>query len=227
MEAAVRLRAGHWADKAAVAALIADALHPSPLAEWLVPDAGQRHQVLTDVVGIWVEHAMFFGDIHITDDLTAATVGFHRYRPIPPPANYRIRLTDATGEHADRFDLLESMLSMKQPTEPHYHLAFLAVHPNAQRVGRGTTLLAHHRSRLDRIDLPSWTAAPADGAHVLGRYGYTPRPPISLPDGPTLHPMRSNARHRGSAMPINPSSPADHRWQGSPSPSGGTPPMTT
>jgi len=94
---------------------------------------------------------MFFGDIHLTD----ATVGFHRYRPIPPPANYQVRLTDAAGSHAERFTSLETLLADRQPTEPHYHLAFLAVHPHAQRAGRATALLAHHRRRLDRIDLPS------------------------------------------------------------------------
>ncbi|MCW3819515.1 GNAT family N-acetyltransferase [Micromonospora sp. DR5-3] len=196
-----------------VTPLIADALQSSPLAAWLVPDPQQRRQVLTGVVGIWVEHAMVFGDIHLTEDHAAATVGFHRYRPIPPPANYPIRLTDAAGSHADRFDLLDSLLSVKQPTEPHYHLAFLAVRPDAQKAGRGTALLAYHRSRLNRIDLPAWTATPAGGEHLLARYGYTPRPPITLPDGPTLRPMRRTAHHSSSAMPVNPSRPVDNRWQ--------------
>ncbi|MEV5695317.1 GNAT family N-acetyltransferase [Micromonospora globbae] len=213
METTARIRAARWADKNPVAALIADALHPSPLAAWLVPDPAQRRQVLTDVVAIWVEHAMFFGDIHLTDDLTAVTVGFHRYRPIPPPAQYRIRLTDAAADHASRFDLLDSILSLKQPTEPHYHLAFLAVHPDAQRTGLGTALLAHHRSRLDRIDLPSWTTTLTGGEPLLARHGYTPRPSITLPDGPTLHPMRRNAHHGNDGIPINPPRPGDNRWQ--------------
>ncbi|WP_241825632.1 GNAT family N-acetyltransferase [Micromonospora sp. CB01531] len=208
----MRIRAARWTDKDLVAALIADALHPSPLAAWLVPDPQQRRQVLTSVVGIWVEHALFFGDIYLTDDHAAVTVGFHRYRPIPPPANYRIRLGDAAGGHADRFDLLNSVLSTKQPTEPHYHLAFLVVRPDAQKAGRGTALLTHHRSRLNRIDLPAWTTIPAGGEHLLTRYGYTPRPPITLPDGPTLRPMRRNSR-RSNAVPINSTHLVDNRWQ--------------
>lgn len=214
MNPAVRIRAARWTDKDEVAALIADALHPTPLAAWLVPDTNQRRQVLTEVAAIWMEHAMFFGDIHLTDGPTAAVVGFHRYRPIPPPANYRTRLTEAAGPHADRFDLLDSELSTKQPTEPHYHLAFLAVRPHAQQHGCGAALLAHHRSRLDRIDLPSWTAVLAGGEHLLGRYGYTPRPAITLPDGPILQPMRRNARQGSSVMPINSARPVDNRWQG-------------
>ena len=53
--------------------------------------------MLTDVLAVWVEHAMFFGDVHLANDLTAVIVGFHRYRPIPPPANYPTRLSEPAG----------------------------------------------------------------------------------------------------------------------------------
>lgn len=191
----MRIRAARWEDKNDIATLIADAVNPGPLADWLVSDPEQRRQLLVNVLAIWVEHAMFFGDIHVTDDLTAATVGFHRYWPIPPPSNYRVRLADAAGAHCDRFDLLNSLLSTRQPTSPHYHLAFMAVRQSAQRVGVGAALLAHHRDRLDSIDLPSWTTTPTGREHLLARYGYTPQPTITLPDGPTLYPMRRNARN--------------------------------
>ncbi|MFI7511503.1 N-acetyltransferase [Micromonospora aurantiaca] len=210
----MHIRTARWADKDRVAALIADALHPSPLAAWLVPDPAKRRQVLAGVVGIWVEHAMFFGDIHLTDDLTAAAVGFHRYRPIPPPTNYATRLADAAGTDIDRFAAFDALVAGKQPTEPHYHLAFLVVTPARQRTGLGTALLARHRSRISRIDLPSWTTALAGGEHLLARCGYTPRPEISLPEGPTLHPMRRDA-HRSSGIPVNTSRPVDNRWQDS------------
>ncbi|MFJ8582359.1 N-acetyltransferase [Micromonospora sp. NPDC093277] len=214
MEPNIRIRAARWADKDTVAGLIADALHPTPLGQWLVPAA--RRQLLADVLLIWVEHALFFGDVHLTDDLTATTVGFHRYRPIPPPANHRARLGDTAGAHADRFNLLDMLVAEKQPTEPHYHLAFLAVRPDAQRTGRATAMLKHHRSRIDRVDLPCWTTTFADGQPLLTRYGYTPRPSITLPDGPTLHPMRRNPIGSSGGSPINPTHPtsptdtADH-----------------
>ncbi|MEU8263080.1 N-acetyltransferase [Micromonospora sp. NPDC048999] len=208
----MRIRAAGWADKNQVAALIADALNPTPLAAWLVRDPEQRRQVLTDVAAIWVEHAMFFGDIHLTDDDTATAVGFHRYRPIPPPAQYRIRLADAAGAHADRFDLLDSLLSTRQPTEPHYHLAFLAVHPDTQHTGCAAAMLTHHRRRLDHIGLPSWTTIPTCREHLLTRHGYKPRPAITLPNGPTLHPMRRNPPPDNTVL-INPPRLVGNSWQ--------------
>lgn len=203
MDTDMRIRAARWADKEPVAALIATALHPTPLAAWLVPDPAVRRRVLTDVLAIWVEHAMFYGDSHVTDDLNAATVGFHRYRPIPPPAHYRSRLTDAAGPHAHRFDQLDTLLAEPRPTEPHYHLAFLAVHPDARGAGRATAMLTHHRSRLDRIDLPSWTDTTTDAHTLYTRHGYTPRPPIRLPDGPTLCPMRRDPDRSSDTSPTN------------------------
>ncbi|MGY4912561.1 N-acetyltransferase [Micromonospora aurantiaca (nom. illeg.)] len=192
--------------------MITDTLHPSPLAGWLVPDAAQRRRVMTEVVAVWVEHAMFFGDVHLTDDLTAAIVGFHRYRPIPPPANYPTRLAQAAGAHAERFTALDGLIAQQQPTEPHYHLAMLAVSATRQNTGHGHALLSHHRTRLDRIDLPSWTTVSAETQHLYARYGYTPRPPLTLPDGPSLRPMRRNPHHASNPMPINSGRPAGDRW---------------
>ncbi|MET8041493.1 N-acetyltransferase [Micromonospora sp. NPDC005215] len=198
MDAVTRIRAARWSDKDHVAALIADALHPSPLATWLIPDPGPRRRILTDVLGIWIEHAMFYGDIHLTDD-AAATVGFHRYRSIPPPANYQMRLADAAGPHTGRFDILDRLLARARPTEPHYELAFLAVRPNSTGAGYGTAMLAHHRSRLDHVGMPSWTSTTST-SDLYSRHGYTPRPPIILPDGPTLHPMRRNPESDGDRL---------------------------
>ncbi|MEV4494563.1 GNAT family N-acetyltransferase [Micromonospora arborensis] len=200
MDAVTRIRPARWADKDHVAALIADALHPSPLAKWLIPDAGPRRQILTDVLGIWIEHAMFYGDIHLTDD-AAATVGFHRYRSIPPPANYQMRLADGAGAHTDRFDILDRLLAKARPTEPHYELAFLAVRPSNTGAGYGTAMLAHHRSRLDHVGLPSWTST-TSAIGLYSRHGYTARPPIVLPGGPTLHPMRRNSESAGERLPV-------------------------
>jgi ribosomal protein S18 acetylase RimI-like enzyme len=190
MDVTARIRAAHWTDRNRVAALIADALNPNPLAAWLVPETAHRHRVLTEVAAIWVEHAMFYGDAYVTDDLNAAAVGFHRYRSIPPPASYHARLADAAGDHAARFGILDGLLSARRPTEPHYHLAFLTVAPAAQRRGLGAAMLAHHRDRLDRVALPSWTDTTGECQGLYTRYGYTPREAVTLPEGPVITPMR-------------------------------------
>ncbi|RAO38666.1 hypothetical protein PSN13_00785 [Micromonospora saelicesensis] len=208
MDVIPRIRAARWADKEPVAAIVADALHTGPLAQWLVPDPTCRRRILTDMAVIWVEHAMFFGDIQITDDLSAAAMGFHRYRSIPPPSNYRSRLADAAGPHARQFELLDQLLTQVRPTEPHYHLAVLAVLPGARRRGIGAAMLTHHESRLDRIDMPSWTETTPYSQDMYRRHGYLPRPTLTLPDGPVIAPMRRNPHPARGSWPVNTAKPA-------------------
>ncbi|GIJ30380.1 hypothetical protein Vqi01_55420 [Micromonospora qiuiae] len=194
-----RIRAARWVEKEHVAAVIAEALQPTPIAAWLVPDQEQRGRVLTDVAAIWVEHAMFYGDVHVTSDLTAATVCFHRYRPLPPPASYTTRLATAAGPHADNFLALDDIIASRQPTEAHYHLACLAVRPPHQRTGLGRTLMHHLRSRLDLIELPSWTLTLPTGRHLLAQAGYTAdhHAIVRPADGVTLQPMTRRCGQRG------------------------------
>ncbi|WP_238360382.1 GNAT family N-acetyltransferase [Micromonospora fiedleri] len=181
-----------------VAGMIAAALYPTPLGAWLVPDLDQRGKVLAAVTKIWIEHAMFYGDIYLSADggITAAAVCFHRYRPLPPPANYPTRLADAAGPHTNQFAALDNIIANNQPTEAHYHLAYLAVHPHHQRSRLGTALMTHLRSQLDGIELPSWTMTIPDGLRLLARSGYTAQPAITLANGPALHPMSHDIPHR-------------------------------
>ncbi|MFI6785496.1 GNAT family N-acetyltransferase [Micromonospora sp. NPDC050276] len=203
MDVIPRIRTARWADKEPVAALIADAVTPSPLAQWLVPDPAARRRVLADVAAIWVEHAMFHGDIQIIDDLSATAVTFHRYRPIPPPANYQSRLDTAAGTHAQRFDILDQLLTQQRPTDPHHHLAILAVRPDAQRRGLGAAMLTHHEARLDRINLPAWTETLPTTQDLYLRHRYLPRPTLTLPDGPTVTVMDRPSRPAREPWPLN------------------------
>ncbi|WP_245712584.1 GNAT family N-acetyltransferase [Micromonospora nigra] len=178
--------------------MIAEAFQPTPIAAWLVPDEEQRGRVLTDVAAIWVEHAMFYGDVHVTSDIAAATVCFHRYRPLPPPASYTTRLATAAGPHADNFLALDDVIASRQPTEAHYQLAYLAVRPTHQRSGRGRALMVHLRSRLDLIELPSWTLTLPTGEPLLGQAGYEADEAIVRPTGGvTMQPMSRRPGQRG------------------------------
>lgn len=52
-----RIRTLRWTERHTAANIIATSLHPSSLAEWLIPDINHRHPVLAAVAEIWVEHA--------------------------------------------------------------------------------------------------------------------------------------------------------------------------
>ncbi|MFI7517657.1 GNAT family N-acetyltransferase [Micromonospora echinofusca] len=196
------IRAARWREQDSVAAVIAEALQRTPLAAWLVPDEEERGRVLTDVAKIWVEHALFFGDVYVTTDLAAAAVCFHRLRPLPPPVKYTTRLATAAGPHAERIVALDDIIASSQPAHAHYHLAYLAVRPTHQRAGLGRALLAHLTSRTDRLDLPSWTVALPDGQHLLAQAGYDITQATVQPStGVTMHPMSRSAQQRSGTPP--------------------------
>ncbi|WP_225851976.1 GNAT family N-acetyltransferase [Micromonospora sp. AMSO12t] len=194
------IRAARWTEQGPVAAVIAGALQPTPLAAWLVPDEEERGRVLTDVAKIWVEHALFFGDVYVTTDLAAAAVCFHRLRPLPPPVKYTTRLATAAGPHAERFLALDDIIASSQPAHAHYHLAYLAVRPTHQRSGRGRALMTHVRNRTYRLDLPSCTVALPPGQHLLAQVGYdTTQSTVQPSTGVTMHPMSRSPRQRSGA----------------------------
>ncbi|MGW0215009.1 hypothetical protein ACWDXH_11500 [Micromonospora chokoriensis] len=202
MDNTPRIRTLRWTERHAVAGVVAAALQPGCLGEWLIPDAAHRLQVLTAVAEIWVEHALFFGDIHVTDDLTAATVSLHRLRPLPPPANYPSRLADAAGPYLQRFRTLETVLETHRPADAHHHLAALATAPQ-DAAGLDEVMLAHYLTRIDRTDMPAWAEVTVRDRDLFTRHGYRPQTPIRLPDGPTLLGMHRPAGS-GRGWPTNP-----------------------
>ncbi|MFC0099225.1 hypothetical protein ACFFKH_17085 [Micromonospora marina] len=197
-----RIRAARWKERHQIARLVAAALNPSALAGWLVTRAELCLPVLSAVADIWVEHALFFGDIQVTDDLTAATVGLHRFRPLPPPANYPERLTDATGPYLPRFRDLDSLLEAHRPVEPHHHLTVLATPPD-DATGLDEAMLNHYLTRIDRTGMPSWAHVTVRDRDLFIRHGYQLTAPIRLPDGPTLLGMHRPAGS-GRRWPSNP-----------------------
>ncbi|GAB3152697.1 hypothetical protein GCM10027290_43840 [Micromonospora sonneratiae] len=194
------IRRARYVEATIVAKLIAATSHDLPIAAWLVPDARQRPVVLTDVARIWVEHALFYGEIDIAVDansgITGAAVWFHRYGHVPAPTAYQQRLTAACREHTDRFTHLGATLTAEPPDLPCQQLAFLAT---TDQTDDETTerLLTHHNARLDAHESPAHTFAFGDrDRELLSRHGYQPGQPIDLPGQHAIVPMRRAAQPR-------------------------------
>ena len=187
------VRRARYTEVGTIAALVAEAGHALPIAAWLIPDQPRRAAILTEAARIWVEHSLFFGEVHVIvdeDGLAGAAVWFHRYRPLPPPAAYEHRLAAVCGAHRERFAALGALLDDQRPEKGHQHLAFLAVTADLHGTGIATALLDHHHTRLDRYGTPAYAEAytPAH-QRLLARHGYQARPALHLPGQNTVHPM--------------------------------------
>ncbi|MCW3816741.1 hypothetical protein ONA91_20050 [Micromonospora sp. DR5-3] len=212
-----------WCDIGRIADLAAEALTPTDLGAWLVPDEHRRPAVLATVARIWAEHALLFGDAFLLPDGTAATVWFHRYRPIPPPARYADRLDDACGADRDRFLVLGRSLAARRPTEPHNHLALLAA-PGPAESGHAAAVLARSQRWMDTLSLPTYAEVFTEAGHELfRRHGYTHRDDFPL-DGDTttysmwrLSPFWTGRSSRNARSPVRrplvlPRNGPVHRW---------------
>lgn len=180
------------ADLDKVADLIGTAFADLAVAAWLVPDAPTRAAILAANVRLHVEHALTHGEIHRTGDHTAVAVWVHRDHPAPAPADYDTHLEAACGRYTDRFRILDFLFDVHHPdTQPHHHLAFLAVHPDLHGQGRGSALLRHHHRALDAARLPAYLeASSARSRDLYARHGYhVSNGSFRLPDGPPLWPM--------------------------------------
>ncbi len=187
------IRAGP-ADLDTLSQVIADAFHDLAPARWLVADPAARAQIFPGYFRLFVEHALAHGVVHTTPGRTAAALW------IPagpdgagPPAGYDARLRAATGPWAERFRDFDAALDGSHPAGvPHHHLAMMAVRPDRQGRGTGTTLLGRYHEILDRdVGVPAYLeASDLRTRRIYLRHGYADHgPPIRLPGGPLMYPM--------------------------------------
>ncbi len=185
-----------WAQIDNLAELIADAYSDLPLLNWLIPDPDRRGSLLAGYVRIWVEHALFHGEVDVLTDRSAVAAWIHRPRLIPPPASYSQRQAITCGDNSVRFEQPDNVLDGIQPTEAHERLTFLAVVPEKRGAGRATDLLDWHHTRLDSTGTPAFVHAAIPAARKLyTRHGYTERDSVLLPDGSTTTAMWRLPQH--------------------------------
>ncbi|MEV4656655.1 hypothetical protein [Micromonospora sp. NPDC049301] len=196
-----------WCDISRIADLVTEALSPTALGAWLVPDERRRPVVLAAVARIWTEHALLFGDAFLLPDGTAATVWFHRYRPIPPPAGYVDRLAVACGTHQNRFRMFDQALATRRPTEAHNHLALLVARGPATS-HRAAAVLTGAQHWMDTLNLPTYAEVFNDADRDLfQRHGYTHRDAIPIHGHTTTHAMWRLSRSRTGQSRRNTRSP--------------------
>ncbi|MFC7275330.1 GNAT family N-acetyltransferase [Paractinoplanes rhizophilus] len=167
------------------------AMRDGLVARWLQPDTPARHRGSFDYLAIFVEHALRFGDVYTTAEgdtgrLTGAALWLPMTTTVSAPLDDH-RIKEIAGDAYDRVCELDAALDAEHPAGDHHYLAYLAVRPDQQGRGLGSTLLRRHHRRLDAAGLPAYLEAndPRNRDLYL-RHGYRVRSVIALPDGPSL-----------------------------------------
>jgi ribosomal protein S18 acetylase RimI-like enzyme len=163
-----------------------------------LPGNGFRTGML--VVELIVRHAFAHGEVWSALAGRGVSVWFHRNAALPDIDGYSDRLAEIRGRHLARFEALDKAFADHHPSEPHHHLAFLAVQPALRNHKIGSTLLDHHLRHLDKRGIPAYLEAADERSQGLYlRHGFINHgPPFQLPDGPSMYPMwRSPRRGTG------------------------------
>lgn len=182
-----------------LAEVIAEAFFDLPPSRWLVPDRAQRRRIWPGYFEIYLEHAMVAGTVHTTPGRDAAALWIPvGQTPPEPPEGYAAALAEVTGPYLDRFQAFDAALDQAHPTGfAHHYLAILAVRSDRQDQGVGTALLeAYHRHLDTRVRQPAYLEASSERSRqAYSHRGYSDLgPPIVLPGGPSLFPMRRPPR---------------------------------
>ena len=185
----------------AVGRLIGYSFNELPQDAYLVPPLEDRQTVMSDFFTLLTEHAHTYGRIDVIDrpdgsGLAGTAVWFDYTREAPDPDNYDERLAKLAGRYLDRFQALDELFAAHHPHDEHWHLAFLAVHPEEQHHGLGSMLMKHTHDELDAAGVPTYLEATnADNVRLYRRTGFVDMDPFEmlLPDGTPFFRMWRNA----------------------------------
>jgi GNAT superfamily N-acetyltransferase len=190
---ATRVRRATPGELSALAHVLTHAFEDDPVAAWFFPDAARRTEQLARFYGDLFLARMALGRDEIyTDD------GLRGVASWTPPGlghtstidNLRLlpRMAALWGRRLPRALRGLSYMESRFPAEPHWHLPFLGVLPEAQGQGIGTSLMLPILERCDRDGTPVYLEASTLRNRALYmRHGFVVLDEMRMPgDGPPL-----------------------------------------
>ena len=193
------LRVAGPGDIDTVADIIADSFLHLDVIRFLVPDDRRCRAVSREWYRLHIAHAIGgAGQVVMTEDGAAAAVWFDRTRSFTEPDDYAKHLADLAGDDLPRFEELDRQMDAHHPTGPHWHLLFLAVHPDRWSQGLGSALMDHTHRRLDADGVPAYLEATSEqNRRLYQRHGYTDMSPpaLAVSGGSVLFRMWRPVRH--------------------------------
>ena len=191
------IRAARADEIATVGHLISHSFFHLAANSYLVPSVDDRLPVMADFFTLLTENAHQYSRVDVIDQpggegLAAAAVWFDNTRDSPGPERYEERLKALAGDYHDRFVALDELFEKHHPEGPHWHLAFLAVHPEHQEHGLGSRLMHRTHEELDGANVPAYLEATnQNNVRLYRRHGYADMDPFEmyLPDGTPFYRM--------------------------------------
>lgn len=181
-------------DAPVVAGALARAFEDDPLMMWMVPDAGRRLGLITDMFLANLRVlALPAGETYTTEECWGGALWL-------PPGRWRprrldqLRLLPTTvrllGRRIGRVASALRALEQRHPEAPHWYLQSLGIDPVHQGRGAGRAVLAPVLRQCDATHAGAYLeSSKQQNLAFYGAAGFVPLAPVELPDGPTVWPM--------------------------------------
>lgn len=174
-------------DRDDVVSILVGAFHDDPTWSWAFPDPSLRAEQLTRLWGTFVDGAMRFPWVWLSQANTATSVW------IPPneaefsheqEAALEGTLVEMLGQDASRVLNMVELFDQAHPRGvPHFYLSLLATSTQHRGQGYGLRLLAENLRQIDKSGMPSYLEASNPvNVPLYMRYGFEVLGSFTLPE---------------------------------------------
>ncbi|MGV9251529.1 GNAT family N-acetyltransferase [Streptomyces sp. NPDC003697] len=195
----VTVRAADEGDRALVVRLLDEAFQDDPVSNWLFPEPGHRRRTHPRLMAAFTDIVSAEGRIDITGDGSACALwlsvpagGLAGDGGASGDVDDAVRLRESVDPANERVERIVRLTAGAHPADrAHEYLWMIAVAPDRQGEGLGTTLIRHVLDRCDRTGLPAYLEASSTRSTKLYQrlgFAFTDRT-LDLPDGPRMWPM--------------------------------------
>ncbi|MFI1353731.1 GNAT family N-acetyltransferase [Streptomyces sp. NPDC020898] len=199
----VAIRTADEGDRELVVRLLDGAFQDDPVSGWVFPDAAHRRATHPRLMAAFLDIVLAEGRVDLAEDGTACAL----WLSVPADAHPEdagdagdaeqgdddaAQLREAVDPDNERVELIGRLTAGIHPAgRAHEYLWMIAVAPDNQGRGLGTTLLQHVLDRCDREGLAAYLeASSARSRKLYERLGFDLLDrPLDLPDGPQMWPM--------------------------------------
>jgi GNAT superfamily N-acetyltransferase len=174
-------------ERARVAATVAAAFAEDP--GWAFIFGEEYERLVTHFVGVLFDVRIATHNVWVTNDLAAVAMWDSPGKSEAAPGhaeNAWTRYRTIAGEDAfERLVTYNKAVVAASPEDPHWYLGVLATHPQRQRQGLATAVLAPILDEADRLGLACCLeTSTVDNRRFYERRGFTQATDILLPGGP-------------------------------------------
>lgn len=182
-------------ERSDVVATLVTAFLTDRIYRWIVPDDKQRRRSAESFYSLLVDAYWPHGGVYAAGGCRGAALWVPPGRPLVDDDRaeaFGRELEETAGDEASsrRQAQLVEMLDEHHPSDAHWYLAFMGVHPSGQNRGIGSALLEAVLAQADRDGMPAYLEAscPAN-QRLYERHGFETVQELTVADSPTLYAM--------------------------------------